>query len=79
MLRRQLQADAITPRQLQRRAGAPGVIYRTDGVYDVLPVKRHAQATQLGHSDCYYYYFSPRPLATTRANGILTLEGCSLL
>jgi len=38
MLRRELKADAIARRQLQRRAGAPVVIDRTDGVYDVLPV-----------------------------------------
>jgi len=36
MFRRQLQADAVAPCELQRCAGAPGVIDRTDGVYDVL-------------------------------------------
>jgi hypothetical protein len=38
MLSRQLQTDAIATRQLQRRACAPGVIDRTNGVNDVLPV-----------------------------------------
>jgi hypothetical protein len=38
MLCRQLQTDAIATRQLQRRARATGVIDRTDGVNDVLPV-----------------------------------------
>jgi len=37
VFRRQLQADAVAPRELQWRACAPGVIDRTDGVYDVLP------------------------------------------
>ena len=38
VLRRQLQADAVAPRELQWRKGAPVLIDRTDGVYDVLPV-----------------------------------------
>jgi hypothetical protein len=38
MLCRQLQTDAIATRQLQRRVRAPGVIGRTNGVNDVLPV-----------------------------------------
>ena len=38
MLCRQLQAEAIASRQLQRRIRAPGGIDRTNGVNDVLPV-----------------------------------------
>jgi hypothetical protein len=38
MLYRQLQTDAIATRQLQRRARASGVIDRTNGVNDMLPV-----------------------------------------
>jgi hypothetical protein len=32
VLRRQLQADTVTPRELEWRAGTSGVIDRTDGV-----------------------------------------------
>jgi len=38
MLRRKLQADSIAPRQLQWRARTTGVIDRTNGVNDMLPV-----------------------------------------
>ena len=38
VLRRQLQADAVATRELQRRARAVEVIDRTHGVDDVLPV-----------------------------------------
>jgi hypothetical protein len=38
MFCRQLKADAVATRELQWRAGTPGVIDRTDGVYDVLSV-----------------------------------------
>ncbi len=38
MFCRQPQTDAIATRQLQRRVLAPGVIDRTNGVNDVLPV-----------------------------------------
>lgn len=38
VLRRQLQADAVASRELQGREGAPVLIDRTDGVYDVLPM-----------------------------------------
>jgi hypothetical protein len=45
VLYRQLQADAVAPRELQGRTGASGVIDRTNGVYDVLPVvKQQGQA-----------------------------------
>ena len=49
MLCRQLQANAIATRQLKRRALALGVIDRSNGVNDVLPVIRHELATRLGN------------------------------
>ena len=44
MLSRQLQADAITPCQLQRRASASGVVDGADGMNDMLPVTAQASA-----------------------------------
>jgi hypothetical protein len=38
VLRRQLQADAVASCELQWREGAPVLINRTDGVYDMFPV-----------------------------------------
>lgn len=42
VLRRQLQADPIATRELKWSTGGPGVIDRTDGMYDVLPVEHTA-------------------------------------
>lgn len=45
---RQLQADAITPRQLQRCASASGLVDGADSMNDMLPVT--AEASQLGRN-----------------------------
>lgn len=84
VLRCQLQADAVAPRELPWHAGAPGVIDRTDGVYDVLPVARRkglvsglfaATILMIG-----FFFLFVCPTRTGEGGGlgmVLTLEGCS--
>jgi hypothetical protein len=77
VLYRQLQADAVAPRELQWRTGASGVIDRTNGVYDVLPVVNQQgqvvsglfAATVIGS-----FGIRAERAAVTVA---LTLEGCN--